>query len=250
MAEFLTTEDISARLPRLIKEAEERLFLVSPFLKINRRIKHLLEETNRFKKDVDVRVIYGKNELQPEENNWLESMTSIRTSFCKDLHAKCYLNEKEAILTSMNLYEYSQVNNYEMGIVVSQEDDPELYGKIYDEARAILRASEEIRVTVSRVAPAEFEEEKPERKESRRQSPAAPKAPTTGFCIRCKTSIPSDPEKPYCNGCFRSWNRYKNPEYEDEHCHICGGENPSTMLKPLCADCYLTYKDIFTFAAA
>ena len=36
-------------------------------------------------------VVYGKNELQPEENNWLKSMQSIRSSFCKDLHAKCYL---------------------------------------------------------------------------------------------------------------------------------------------------------------
>ena len=61
-------------------------------------------------------VIYGKNELRPEENNWLRSMDSIKTGFLQDLHAKCYMNEEEALVTSMNLYEYSQVNNYEMGI--------------------------------------------------------------------------------------------------------------------------------------
>jgi len=37
----------------------------------------------------------AKTTLQPEENNWLKSMTSIRSSFCKHLHAKCYLNENE-----------------------------------------------------------------------------------------------------------------------------------------------------------
>ena len=93
MAEFLTTTGVSYRLEEIIKSATERLVIISPFLRVNERIKELLEDKDRLK--IDVRVIYGKNELQPEENNWLESMTSIRTSFCKNLHAKCYLNEKE-----------------------------------------------------------------------------------------------------------------------------------------------------------
>ena len=70
----------------IIKSATERLVIISPFLRVNERIKELLEDKDRLK--IDVRVIYGKNELQPEENNWLESMTSIRTSFCKNLHAE------------------------------------------------------------------------------------------------------------------------------------------------------------------
>ena len=85
-------------------------------------------------------VIYGKNELRPEENNWLRSMNSIRTGFLSDLHAKCYMNENEALVTSMNLYEYSQVNNYEMGISASREEDPKLYEEIEKESERILRA--------------------------------------------------------------------------------------------------------------
>ena len=122
MAKFLTTTGISYRLEEIIKTAEERLVLISPFLRVNERIKELLEDKDRLK--MDVRVIYGKNQLQPEENNWLESMASIRTSYCKNLHAKCYLNENEALLTSMNLYEFSQVNNNEMGILISREEEP------------------------------------------------------------------------------------------------------------------------------
>ena len=79
MAEFLTTTGVSYRLEEIIKSATERLVLISPFLRVNERIKELLEDKDRLK--IDVRVIYGKNELQPDENNWLESMTSIRTSF-------------------------------------------------------------------------------------------------------------------------------------------------------------------------
>ena len=144
MAKFLTTTGISYRLEEIIKTAEERLVLISPFLRVNERIKELLEDKDRLK--MDVRVIYGKNQLQPEENNWLESMASIRTSYCKNLHAKCYLNENEALLTSMNLYEFSQVNNNEMGILISREEEPDLYGEVSKEAQRIVRVSDEIRV--------------------------------------------------------------------------------------------------------
>lgn len=148
MAKFLDTTGVSYHLQQLINKANEKLILISPFLKINERIKQSLEDKNRLK--IDIRVIYGKNELQPEENNWLKSQTSIRSSFCKDLHAKCYLNESEAIITSMNLYEFSQVNNNEMGIYVVKETDPTLYNEIYEEVKRLIRISDEIIVSVEK----------------------------------------------------------------------------------------------------
>lgn len=148
MAKFLDTTGVSYHLQQLINKANERLILISPYLKINEKIKQSLEDKNRMK--IDIRVIYGKNELQPEENNWLKSMTSIRSSFCKDLHAKCYLNESEAIITSMNLYEFSQVNNNEMGIYVVKETDTVLYNEIYEEVKRLIRISDEIIVSVEK----------------------------------------------------------------------------------------------------
>ena len=211
------------------------------------RMKDLLEDKDRFK--IDVRVIYGKNELHPEENIWLESLASVRTSFCENLHAKCYLNEKEALLTSMNLYEYSQVHNEEMGLLVSREEEPELYDEIYQESRRILRISEEIRVTVARVDAAENGGERSEAKKTRKRSRTTLETPTDGFCIRCEDAIPANPAQPYCTRCHRSWNRYKNETYEEKHCHTCGDKHAATLLKPLCLTCYRKYKDVFEFAA-
>ena len=113
MAKFLNTSATNYFLEELIKGAQERLVLISPFLKLNDRIKELLEDKNRLK--IDVRIVYGKSELQPQEIEWLKAQSYIRTSFCKNLHAKCYLNEENAIVTSLNLYEFSQINNNEMG---------------------------------------------------------------------------------------------------------------------------------------
>lgn len=241
MAKFLTTTGVSDRLEQIINNANDRLVIISPFLKINKRIKELLEDRDRLK--IDVRVVYGKNELQPEENIWLESMASIRTSFLEDLHAKCYLNEKEALVTSMNLYEYSQRNNYEMGIIVSIEEEPELYNSIREESNRIIRISQEIRVTVAKVDPVDDENEKvpePER-------PVSRNALESGFCIRCRADLPVNPTQPYCGRCYASWKRYENEKYEEKHCHTCGNEHAATLLKPVCRTCHRKYKKVLEF---
>ncbi len=149
MAKFLNTSATNYFLEELIKEAKDRLILISPFLKLNDRMKELLADKNRLK--IDVRIVYGKSELQPEEINWLKELTYIRTSFCKNLHAKCYLNEELCIVTSLNLYEFSQVNNNEMGVLIRRSDDTELYKDAYDEAQRIIRISEEVRISLERV---------------------------------------------------------------------------------------------------
>lgn len=87
--------------------------------------------------------MYGKSDLRPAEAEWLADLSFVRTSFCKNLHAKCYINERQCIITSLNLYEFSQVNNNEMGILLDKQDDPELYRDAYDEALRIIRISEE-----------------------------------------------------------------------------------------------------------
>lgn len=149
MAKFLNTSATSYFLEELIKTAQERLILISPFLKLNDRIKELLEDKNRLK--IDVRIIYGKNELQNDEISWLSELAFVRTSFCKNLHAKCYLNENNCIITSLNLYEFSQVNNNEMGVSVSREEDSELYKETYEEAQRIIRISDEVRISLEKV---------------------------------------------------------------------------------------------------
>lgn len=153
MAKFLNTSATNYFLEELIKEAKDRLVLISPYLKLNDRVKELLADKNRLK--IDVRIVYGKSELQPAEISWLREQTYIRTSFCKNLHAKCYLNEELCIITSLNLYEFSQVNNNEMGILIRRAEDAELYREAYEEAQRIIRISDEVRISMERVAPSE-----------------------------------------------------------------------------------------------
>jgi phosphatidylserine/phosphatidylglycerophosphate/cardiolipin synthase-like enzyme len=150
MAKFLTTTGTNYQLEELIKGASERLILISPFLKLNDRMKELLEDKNRLK--IDVRIVYGKSELQPQEIEWLRGLSFVRTSFCKNLHAKCYMSEELCIITSLNLYEFSQVNNNEMGVLIQRSEDGQLYKDAYEEAQRIIRISDEVRISLERVS--------------------------------------------------------------------------------------------------
>jgi hypothetical protein len=72
MAKFLDTAGLGHYLQQLINDANEKLILISPYLKISDRLKQSLTDKDRMK--IDIRIIYGKDELQPAEHNWLKSM--------------------------------------------------------------------------------------------------------------------------------------------------------------------------------
>lgn len=150
MAELLTTSEINARIEHIINDAKERVVLVSPYLKLGPRLQTLIEDKDRMK--VEMVVIYGKNELSPTEIEWLSKLSRVRTSFCPNLHAKCYYNEFQAIVTSMNLYDYSQINNEELGVAFNKEDDRQLYEKMREAVDRIYRSSQDIALSVQKVA--------------------------------------------------------------------------------------------------
>ena len=125
MAEFLDTRNIVSGVNNIIKNAKEGVYLISPYVDLNKRFKELIEEKNE--QNVHVTIIWGKKEKQVKFDdtikNWIKSMSFVDEVFCKDLHAKCYLNESEAIITSMNIYEASE-KNVEMGILSIDESGP------------------------------------------------------------------------------------------------------------------------------
>ena len=55
MAKFLNTSGTNFFLEELIKNAKERLILISPYLRLNDRIKELLEDKDRLK--IDIRIV-------------------------------------------------------------------------------------------------------------------------------------------------------------------------------------------------
>lgn len=220
MAKFLNTSGVTFYLEELIKRTKDKLILVSPYLQFNDRIKEHIQNLNIQKKDI--RIVYRENKLHPDENNWLANQIGVRTSICKTLHAKCYINDNEAIITSMNLYEFSQLNNNEMGIHITKEGDPELYKDTFEEVQRLLTISEEIRVTVQKI------DAKNSSKKTNKESSTDGK----GYCIRTGVSIPFDIEKPLSKEAYKKWNEYGDENYPEKYCHFSGeASNGETSVK-------------------
>jgi hypothetical protein len=138
MADFLDTTAISYRIERLLKDAQHRIVLISPYLKLRPRIRELIEDAVR--RGVAVQVVYGKKEDCGGADQ-LRDMRGVQVTFCKNVHTKCYLNEQTGIITSLNLYDFSEARNQEMGVLFDRTTDPELFGQASEEADRIIRIS-------------------------------------------------------------------------------------------------------------
>jgi phosphatidylserine/phosphatidylglycerophosphate/cardiolipin synthase-like enzyme len=147
MAKFLNTRKAVSEIEDLIRDADQRLILISPYLKLSKDFKELL--TYRNSKDKVTTVIFGKQELNPNEMKFLQGLRFIILKYNQDLHAKCYLNDNKMIITSLNLYEFSMNNNKEMGVLIdlNDESDKELFEDAFKEIDFIDETSERFEFT-------------------------------------------------------------------------------------------------------
>lgn len=241
MAKFLDTTAVSHELTQLIKTASDQLFLVSPYLQIAAPLKDHIKERDTYK--IPIFVIYGKQDrLNPEDMSFLQDLGNCKVYFCENLHAKCYLNEKRAIITSMNLYAYSAQNNREMGILVEKETDPDLFEDIFAEVKRLRQTSIEPSYVVKKKEPQTVPATKTT---SHKTTPT--KTPASGFCIRCHAPIQFDQKHPLCDNCYSIWAKFSDATYQEKYCHSCGNpvppnERPITYEKPICYPCYRKMK--------
>lgn len=223
MAEFLTTKGIASEIEKIIRKAKKEIVLVSPYLKINKTFYERLGEASE--KKIPITIIYGKDHLKSNEKDSLYKLSSLNLFYYDDLHAKCFYNEEKLIITSMNMYDFSEKNNREMGVLIEKKKDNNLYQEAVDEAESILRLSD--KVLINNMEKSWDTEKK-----------IGTKNKGLGFCIRCESRIDYNPDKPYCFDCFFSWNQFENPFYTENVCHHCGEYNSSSMEKPECWSCY------------
>jgi len=124
MAKFLYGDELNSELGKIFENAQEKLILISPFIKLQHRYSSILE-TKKDKPELEIIIVFGKNEddlsksMKQDDFNFFKQFPNIEIRYEKRLHAKYYANEESAILTSMNLYNYSQENNIEAGILTS-----------------------------------------------------------------------------------------------------------------------------------
>ena len=144
MSQFLTTRGISSQLEEILIGAESFLYILTPYLKFSHTLYERLSETT--KKGIEVCIVCKeKQNLSPHDERLLLDL-QCNVYFKKDLHAKCYANEHSALIASMNLYNYSEANNREMGVLLTKKEDEAAYLKCVKEIKSIITNSEPFRV--------------------------------------------------------------------------------------------------------
>lgn len=218
MAKFINTRKAVSEIEDLIKNAGERLFLVSPYLKLSKDFKELL--TYRNSKDKVTTVIFGKQELNPDEMKFLQGLRFVILKYNEDLHAKCYVNDDKMVITSLNLYEFSMANNKEMGVLIDKNDpaDSQLFEDAFKEVDYINHTSQGFELN----GPKPTFSKPSEKKISKEKSSSTPSTNGKGFCIRTGVEIPFNVEKPLSYDAYKKWNEFGDSDYPEKFCHYTG----------------------------
>ncbi len=204
MAELLATDKTISCVKQIIREAKQRLVIVTFSIQINETILKYLKDANLNK--VKISIIHGGEVGKYRLERLLGDLRNISVYWHPKLHAKFYFNEKRMVVTSMNLTDLPQHDNIELGILLTRDQDGEIYGEVIREFLRIRKFSAKIKYR--------------------------------GYCIRCRKELKLNYVRPYCRDCYRIWAEYKNPNYLEKYCHECGEQVFLTLEPiPICRAC-------------
>ena len=270
MAQFLKGNDLNAAIGKIFENAEDKLILISPYIKLHHRYTDELKFKVKNDK-LEIVIVFGKNEkditksLTADDLNFFKQFPNIQIRYEKRLHAKFYANETTQILTSMNLYDYSQDENIEVGVktefnilsniasqLISREmsvdQDAWLYfNKVIENSELLFENKPKYETTMLGLSKKYIDITNKVDKISEHFSKTYPTKSVAsktsyskselveGYCIRTAEKIPFNLEKPYSDKAYKSWAQYKNPNYKEKFCHKTGkpSDGKTSMANPI-----------------
>lgn len=284
MAKFISGGNaVSHEIQKIVENAVEQLVLISPYIKLHHRLVAALK-LKQSDHHFELIIVFGKNENDKSKSismadvEFFKSFANVRIYYEQHLHAKYYANENTSILSSMNLYDYSQNNNIEAGILMQttslknltndlvsritgmetldRESTEFFFSTVIHGATLIYHnepqfASQFLGLTKKYVASKvvrnrldEFFEKKTGIVSDNRGFRRA-----IGYCIRTGEQIPFNIHLPFCTAAFESWNKYKNKEFPEKFCHFSGepSNNQTCFARPILEKNWAKAKEVHKF---
>lgn len=265
MAKFLGGNELNLALGKLFEEAVGEIIIVSPYIKLHESYLRILK-AKREDPEIVMTIVFGKNEedfsksMKEDDFSFFKEFPNIEIRYEKNLHAKYYANEDIAILTSMNLYSYSQDKNIEAGVLTKTSmfsSDESLDSKAWDYFDRVIEQStllykREPRYKKTLLGLSEqyihsevLKDELTEFFKSREKFESSNKMDVSeinvenkspnGYCIRTGVPIPFNFKMPMSEDAHQSWLKYKNGDYKEKYCHFSGepSNGETTFLKPI-----------------
>ena len=248
MIRILSTKGLAVQIRDIIREARKRVVLISPFLDEDSDIYNYLHELRGKSYMVPIFVITRTPEQvlkshKKSQCNAIKKLSEIPDCFvhyCHDLHTKCYFNESDMIITSLNILSTSEENNFELGVHI---DIDTLDGKPFHDAQ--LRVNEICRAAVPIMNQIDSEGN-------------FVRKPRRAFCINSGVEMDykglpnEDGTTQYIvRQVYRNLNvKQKDINAPQCYCHLCGRKYdetkkdndkifkvPPTLLHPFCEQC-------------
>ncbi len=128
---LINPSEISAGILTLLDESDERVIIVSPYMKISKWFKFVHKMNGLRARNINIE-IYVRDD--PENKATYRDLDRLSLDYNKipNLHSKLYMNEKSGIVTSLNLLLSSEINSLEIGYATESMDEyNELLGYFY-----------------------------------------------------------------------------------------------------------------------
>lgn len=120
---FIKPSEISSKIMTLLDESDDFVLLVSPYVKISKWYKFLKKLNGLVDRNIPINFVVREDINNQNSFDELNKL-GYRYTGIKDLHCKLYMNEKYAIVSSMNLLLSSEINSIELAYIT--EDKREL----------------------------------------------------------------------------------------------------------------------------
>lgn len=224
---------ISGEILNIINQSKKNLYLVSPFVQLEKddeseffkdKLKDAIEGAIR--KSVDVKFL-SKTSNEDKKVKIQEVLKDFTQRDCSlfllpNLHSKIYCNESTVLITSMNMFLYSVLNNEEIGVLIEKEDKVQ---NVIEYIESLISKAEK------------FEKIKDKQKSWKKDYEVY------GYCVVCGENCEFDPELKLmvCEKHAKVEKEY----YDGDYCHLCGKKgNKLKPTMPLCKNCYYQYLSI------
>jgi phosphatidylserine/phosphatidylglycerophosphate/cardiolipin synthase-like enzyme len=219
-SQVLTIHQIPAKIIDIIENAEKYCFIVTPYYQpwniLNRSLDRAASQNKK------IIFIIRNEKVSDHTINRINVELGFDLVLVNRLHTKLYLNEKEALISSMNLVESSKEHNYEIGYSIHGNNQSKMLKEKIIE-------NDILSINQHTVYKGRYFNDL--------SSDVYIRENDIGFCIRCSKKIEFAPEYSLCSECYSSWVYYKNYDHSENYCHKCGKENSTTKLNPLCESC-------------
>ena len=119
---LINPSEISGKILTLLDESDKFAILVSPYFKISKWFR-LTKKIEQLKSRNIPLYVFARAGENNKDTFYELNQNNIDFQVIPDLHCKLYLNEKNGIVTSLNLLLNSEINALEIGYITESEEE-------------------------------------------------------------------------------------------------------------------------------